>query len=89
MLNANGQVEFEYVDYKQMIEIEFAKKYFDWEFYSKKSGFQIHNESDCYDYLLKLGFSPKDTLYDIEKNKRRDYAKQMSYDNLAEEEGDG
>jgi len=32
MLNANGQVEFEYVDYKQMIEIEFAKKYFDWEF---------------------------------------------------------
>ena len=83
MLDDQGHVKMGYTDYKRLPEIEFAKKYFDWKFYSKHNEIPIKNESDCYDYLMKLGFG-HDTLYKKEEKERKEYAKQMSYDNLVE-----
>ena len=84
MLDDQGHVKMGYTDYKRMTQLEFAKKFYDWKFYSKHNEIPIKNESDCYDYLMKLGFSPVDTLWDLEKEERKEYAKKMSYDNLVE-----
>ena len=74
--------------YQLLSEVELAKKYFDWQFYSKqKNRPPIKSQGDLTRYLLEIGFKLQDdkhktSIYEQEKKKKEEYAKQMSFENL-------
>ena len=78
MINETGRVEFEYVDYKALSEVEFAYKYFDWEFYLGRRNISI--ETMTKDEILEVlsqepfGFSSK-TLKELENDRKREFVK--------------
>ena len=74
--------------YQLLSEVELAKKYFDWQFYSKqKNRGPIKSQGDLTRYLLEIGFKLQDdkhktSIYEQEKKKKEEYAKKMNMDNL-------
>lgn len=71
--------------YKHLTEVEFAYKYWDWEFYFNWRGLSV--ETMTKDEVCEVlhnkpyGFSDK-TLKEMDKYRKYDYAQQKSYENL-------
>ena len=86
--NKDKDKDHEPMPYQLLSEVELAKKYFDWQFYSKqKNRPPIKSQGDLTRYLLEIGFKLQDdkhktSIYEQEKKKKEEYAKQMSFENL-------
>ena len=70
--------------YQLLSEVELAKKYFDWQFYSKQKNREpIKTQGDLHRYLMEVGFKGEgSSIHEQNQEKKKEYAKKMDMDNL-------